>query len=213
MLWRVSSRSRRALPIGFIQPCLAVEADKVPSTFGWVHEIKHDGYRMQLRMAAGRARLFTRRGFDWTTRYPWPSESAVGLRVRAATIDGELVCADEDGIADFARLHSRCHDGEAFLYAFDLLELDGEDLRPLPLADRKARLAKLLSRSGSGLRLVEHDEGDGKRLFAAACRMGLEGIVSKRLDSPYRSGRCKSWIKVKNPKAPSVLRVRDGLEG
>ena len=129
MLWRVTSRSRRALPFGFIQPCLAVDADKVPSAAGWAHEIKHDGYRMQVRIADGRIRLFTRRGFDWTARYSWVAESAAALRVPSATIDGELVCVGKDGIADFSKLHSRCHDGEAFLYAFDLIEHDGENLR------------------------------------------------------------------------------------
>ena len=213
MLWRVSSRFRRALPSGFIEPCLAVVADKVPRTLGWAHEIKHDGYRMQLRIASDRIRLFTRRGFDWTERYPWVSESAAALRVTSATIDGEVVCAGKDGLADFARLHSRCHDGEAFLYAFDLLECDGEDLRSLPLMERKRRLAKLLKRARKGIRLVEHDEGDGEALFRAACRMGLEGIISKKLDSRYRSGRCKSWVKVKNQRAPGYLRVRDGMDG
>lgn len=213
MLWRVSSRSRRTLPIGFIQPCLAVEADEVPSAAGWAHEIKHDGYRMQLRIADGRIRLFTRRGFDWTARYSWVVDSAKALRVKSATMDGELVCVGKDGVADFSKLHSRCHDGEAFLYAFDLIEHNGENLRGQSLAERKRRLETLIKRAPAGIRFVDHDDGDGSRLFKAACRMGLEGIVSKRLDSRYRSGRCKFWVKVKNPKSASVLRVRDGLEG
>lgn len=210
---RAPSRTRRALPIGFIEPCLAVDADKVPSGPGWAHEIKHDGYRMQLRVSGGSDKLFTRRGFDWTERYPWVIGSAAKLRCMSATIDGELVCAGAGGIANFDRLDSRRFDDQAFLHAFDLMELDGEDLRPQPLRKRKAALAKLLRRGAGGLRLVEFDEGDGQALMLAACRMGLEGIVSKRLDSPYRSGRSRSWVKVKNNAAPGYLRVRENTEG
>ena len=102
---------------------------------------------MQLRIADGRIRLFTRRGFDWTARYSWVVESAKALRVKSATIDGELVCAGKDGVADFSKLHSRCHDGEAFLYAFDLIEHDGENLRGQTLDERKRRLGKLIRRA------------------------------------------------------------------
>jgi bifunctional non-homologous end joining protein LigD len=181
---------------------------------GWLHEIKHDGYRMQVRKDGNRVRLFTRRGFDWTERYGWVVESVAKLSAKTLTIDGELVVAGADGVADFARLHSRCADNEAFLYGFDLLEVDGEDLRPQPLLDRKAALAKVLRRAPAGV-LVEHADGMGQQLFEAACEMGLEGIVSKKADRPYRSGpkKCLSWVKVKNKRAPPYMRFHDGLDG
>ena len=112
-----------------------------------------------------------------------------------------------DGVSDFERLHSRAYDHAAFLYAFDLLELDGEDLRPAPLDQRKARLAKLIR--NSGIALSEHTEGDGAEIFRFACEMGLEGIVSKRRDMPYRAGPSKMWLKIKNPKSPAMLRLND----
>ena len=112
-----------------------------------------------------------------------------------------------DGVSDFERLHSRAYDHAAFLYAFDLLELDGEDLRPAPLDQRKARLAKLIR--NSGIALSEHTEGDGGEIFRFACEMGLEGIVSKRRDMPYRAGPSKMWLKIKNPKSPAMLRLND----
>ncbi len=125
-------------------------------------------------------------------------------------IDGEVICTDDEGRADFDRLHSRCFDDEAAACAFDLLRLDGVDLRPLPLSERKGKLQKLLRRSGDGIQYVEHLEGDGDKMFEAACKLGLEGIVSKRLTSPYKSGTCKSWIKVRNPKSSAYLRISDG---
>jgi bifunctional non-homologous end joining protein LigD len=106
-------------------------------------------------------------------------------------------------------LHGRSRLGEAILYAFDLLELNGEDLRPLPFRERKARLAKLLARASAGLALNEHIEAEGAAVFAEACRMGLEGIVSKRIDAPYRSGRSGDWVKTKNPDSPAAARVRE----
>jgi ATP-dependent DNA ligase len=106
--------------------------------------------------------------------------------------------------------HSRRRLGEAVLYAFDLLELDGDDVRPHPFSERKTRLARLLARARAGLVLNEHLGADGAAVFAQACRMGLEGIVSKRLDAPYRSGRAGDWIKTKNPDSPAMQRHRDG---
>ena len=119
------------------------------------------------------------------------------------------MCGD-DGVSDFERLHSRNHDAQVILYAFDLLELDGEDLRPLPLEERKARLAKLLRRAPTGIHLVEHESGDGSKIFEAACQLGLEGIVSKRRNASYRAGPCKAWLKTKNPASPAILRLEDG---
>ncbi len=125
-------------------------------------------------------------------------------------IDAEVVCTDEDGRADFDRLHSRCFEHEAIACAFDLLRLDGDDLRRLPLSDRKTKLQKLLARARDGIQYVWHVEADGVDSFKAACELGLEGIVSKRLTAPYKSGPCKSWIKVRNPKSPAYLRSSDG---
>jgi bifunctional non-homologous end joining protein LigD len=213
MLWRVSSRRRRPLPAGFIEPCIPTVANKVPSGPGWIHEIKHDGYRLQVRKNGDRVRLFTRRGFDWTERYPAVTAAAAKLKAHTLTIDGELGVTGKGGIANFEKLHSRTVDAAAILFAFDLLDLDGEDLRKRPLGERKALLTRLLKRAAAGIHLSEHDDGDGEALFRAACRMGMEGIVSKRLSSIYRSGRSKSWIKVKNKRAPGYLRVHDGRDG
>jgi bifunctional non-homologous end joining protein LigD len=124
-------------------------------------------------------------------------------------VDGEVVCCDEAGVAVFDKLHSRAHYDEVFLYAFDLLELDGEDWRPRPLEERKAKLEKLLTGRRAGIRFSEHLDGDGGTIFEHACKLGLEGIVSKSRESPYRSGPSKAWLKIKNPSAPGVLRFQD----
>jgi bifunctional non-homologous end joining protein LigD len=128
---------------GYIPPCIATRAYKVPSGAGWVHEIKHDGYRLQVPHRRP-VRLFTRRGYDWSGRYPAIPVTACLLRARSFTLDGEAVVCGPDGVAVFDALHRRGTVTEAMLYAFDLLELDGEDLRARPLSDRKKRLARLL---------------------------------------------------------------------
>ena len=198
------------LPLGFIPPCLPSPSQKPPSGSAWVHEIKHDGYRLIARRDGGRVRLYTRRGYDWSGKYLRIVEALRSLRVRSIIVDGEAVWAGEDGKSDFDKLHSRAHDQQVFLYAFDLLELNGEDYRNHPLEKRKAKLEKLLARTRQGMRFSEHLDEDGETIFQHACKMGLEGIVSKRRDFPYRSGRCKSWVKVKNPNSPAMLRIRDG---
>jgi bifunctional non-homologous end joining protein LigD len=157
-----------------------------------------------------RVRLFTRRGFDWTQRYPWIVHSARRLRTTRFLIDGEVVACGEDGIADFARLHSQAHDASAFLYAFDLLAVDGTDTRREQLDERRGKLRKLLPRP-DGIRFSEGLDGDGEIMFRHACRFGLEGIVCKRRDSAYSSGPSKTWLKVKNPASPAMLRF--ALEG
>ena len=138
-----------------------------------------------------RVRLFTRNGFDWTERYPRIREAVAALRTAAAVIDGEAVCCDEAGVAVFDKLHSRAHDDQAFLYAFDLLELDGEDWRPRPLEERRAKLQKLLTEARAGIQYSEHLEGDGAKIFAHACKLGAEGIVSKHRSTPTGPGRAK----------------------
>jgi bifunctional non-homologous end joining protein LigD len=125
-------------------------------------------------------------------------------------LDGEAVVCGPDGIAIFDALHRHGTVSEAMLYVFDLLECDGEDLLSLPFADRKKRLAKLVGQRRPGIVLSEHTDEDGATVFTHACRMGLEGIVSKRLSAPYRSGPSRDWIKVKNPDSPAMRRAKDG---
>jgi bifunctional non-homologous end joining protein LigD len=168
--------------------------------------IKHDGYRLMVRRDPAGVRLLTRNGHDWSARYPLILEAASELRARSCLIDGEAVACDDNELAVFERLR-RKHDARAaFLYAFDLVELDGVDLRREPIETRKATLASLLRGSGAGLKLNEHFIHSGEVVFRHACRMGLEGIVSKRLGSRYTSGRTRDWLKFKNPAAPAVKR-------
>ena len=197
----------RTLPAGFIAPCLPSSAPQAPSGEEWLHEIKHDGFRVIARKEGTRMKLYSRPGNDLTDRFPLIVEALAKLRPRSCIIDGEAVACGDDGIASFDRIRYRHHDASVFLYAFDLIELDGDDLRRDPLAVRKATLASLLARSAPGLRFNEHlDEHDGPLVFQHACKLGLEGIVSKRRNSPYRSGRSPDWIKSKNPAAPAVSR-------
>ena len=199
--------SSRAFPEGFIAPCLPTSAPEPPSGEMWLHEIKHDGFRVIARKDGKRVWLYSRAGNDLTYRFPLIVEALARLRSRSCILDGEAVACGDDGIASFERILYRRHDGSVFLYAFDLIELDGDDLRREPLAVRKATLASLLSRAAPGLRWNGHlEEEDGPLVFAHACKMGLEGIVSKRKDSRYRSGRSLDWIKSKNPDAPAVRR-------
>jgi bifunctional non-homologous end joining protein LigD len=193
-------------PSGFIEPCLPSPADSLPSGPEWVHEIKHDGFRLMAWREGDRIRLFTRNGNDWSDRYPAIAAALGSLKLRSCLIDGEVVACEENGVASFELLRGRQHDRAAFLYAFDLLQLDGQDLHREPLETRKATLASLLRKAPFGINFCEHLEGDGKLTFRHACKMGLEGIVSKRLGSTYRSGRSRDWLKLKNPDAPAVHR-------
>jgi bifunctional non-homologous end joining protein LigD len=179
----------------------------VPNRGGqWLHEIKHDGFRIVARKDGQRVRLYSRPGNDFTRRFPLIVEALVRLRSRSCIIDGEAVACDDNGVASFDLVrHQRANDG-VFLYAFDLMELNGDDLRHDPLQVRKATLGSILAKARPGLRFNEHIEGDGPTVFAHACKMGLEGIVSKRKDSTYWSGRSPDWLKMKNPDAPAVTR-------
>ena len=209
MLWRSPSPTRH--PPGFIEPCLPTPADLVPSGPQWVHEIKHDGYRFICRRDGDRVRVFSRRGNDYSERVPKIAEALAALRVKSVTLDGEGVVCDPDDVTDFDFLRAalgRQGSRRAFLYAFDLLELDGRDLRSRRWDERRKALTKLLRKAGDGIRLSEHLAiTDGNTIFQHACAMGLEGIVAKRRDRPYRSGRSPDWIKVKNPNAPAATRV------
>jgi bifunctional non-homologous end joining protein LigD len=166
----------------FIEPCLPSRADRPPSGPGWVHEIKHDGFRMMVRRDPAGVRLLTRNGHDWTQRYPLIAAAVGALRVRSCLIDGEAVACGDDGLPAFDRLRYRRADGTVFLFAFDLLELDGVDLRREPFEVRKATLASMLRKARAGVQLNEHlAHPDAEVVFRHACKMGLEGIVSKRL--------------------------------
>ena len=190
--------------------CLPTRATTVPHTPDWLHEIKYDGYRLRLERDGDRVRLITKGGYNWTDRYPWIVEAALKNRHRQFVIDGEAVVLGVDGIADFGALHSRRHDDEVQLYAFDILALDGEDLRGLAPSMRKTNLARLLAQRPDGIFVAPFEQGEiGPELFQAACRMGLEGLVSKRRDRPYRSGPSKDWVKVKNRKHPAMSRVME----
>jgi ATP-dependent DNA ligase len=198
---------RNALPTGFVPPCLPTKAQQPPSGGLWLHEIKHDGFRVIARKDGPRIKLYSRPGNDLTDRFPLIVEALARLRSRSCIIDGEAVCCDDDGVPSFDRIRYRRYDASVFLYAFDLIELNGDDLRRDPLEVRKATLASVLAKVGPGLRLNEHIEHhDGEVVFRHACKMGLEGIVSKRLGSPYVSGRSRHWIKNKNPQHPAVKR-------
>jgi bifunctional non-homologous end joining protein LigD len=187
--------------------CQATRAERPPSGPGWLHEIKHDGYRMMVRRDGGRVRIITRNGHDWSSRYPLITSAANALPGRSFVIDGEAVACDESGLAVFQRLRERRYDGGVFFYAFDLIEWNGRDLKREPIERRKAALAKLLKVSHPGIRLVEHlDFDDGEMIFEHACSFGCEGIVSKRLGSRYPAGPSRDWINIKNPNAPAVKR-------
>ena len=196
----------RVLPVGFVPPCLPTKAPTPPSGALWLHEIKHDGFRIVARKDGDRVRLYSRPGNDLTYRFPLIAESLARLRSRSCIIDGEAVCCDDNGMPSFDRIRYRRHDASVFLYAFDLIELNGDDLRRDPLDVRKATLSSVVAKAGAGIRYNEHIEGDGPTVFAHACKMGLEGIVSKRKDSPYRSGRSPDWLKSKNPACAAVKR-------
>ena len=194
-------RSRvRAAGASFFPPEIPSLADEPPKGSGWIHEIKHDGYRTQLAIAGGEVRAFSRNGFDWTGKYPGICAAAAKLRCRSALLDGEVAIQDEHGRTDFEGLARAIAFAphRLIFFAFDLLHLDGESLVDVPLQERRARLRKLLRPDPrSPLQFSEAFEGDAAALFAEAERLELEGIVSKRAESRYRSGRSKTWLKVK----------------
>jgi bifunctional non-homologous end joining protein LigD len=197
---------RDALP-AFIEPCLATLVEDVPKGDRWLHEIKWDGYRLMVRVDRGKVTILTRRGHNWTARFPTIADAARQLPVSSAMFDGEAVVENANGIPEFSALqaalgaregpgHKAAH--EAVLYGFDLLYVDGRDMRNLPLLARKEQLAKLIAPNRrDALRFSDHHESDGASMWHHACAMGLEGIVSKRRDCPYRSGRGYDWLKVK----------------
>jgi bifunctional non-homologous end joining protein LigD len=195
----VGAARKSALP-AFVEPALATLVDKPPDSANWIHEIKFDGYRIQARLDHGKVKLMTRKGLDWTAKFPTVRDAIADLPAATALIDGELVAEDKDGISRFSLLQQDLKAGRSdrmVLYAFDLLHLDGADLKSRPLSERKAALAKLLRGNKGVIRLSESLTEPGTVLLKHACRMGLEGIVSKRADAPYRSGRGHDWLKSK----------------
>jgi DNA ligase D-like protein (predicted ligase) len=191
----------RAAKLGLVPPLLPTLVAEPPAGDGWLHEIKHDGYRTLVVVQGGRARVYTRRGNDWTDRYAPIAEHALKLPCKAAILDGEAVVQDARGIADFHALRSAIERGGRGIvfFAFDLLHLDGAGLRGRPLEERRELLRKLLrdAQAHSPIQFSDHFEGDAPAFFAAAQETGLEGIVSKRKGSRYRSGASRHWLKAK----------------
>ncbi|MBN2973680.1 DNA ligase D [Roseomonas aeriglobus] len=179
-----------------LQLCTLV--DSVPTGNGWLHEMKYDGYRALVAVAGGKAKVYTRTGLDWTEKFPGVAAAAAQLPVDSALIDGEIV-AFKDGKPDFSTLQEAISNGGNGLamFAFDLLELDGEDIAARPLVERKDRLRPLFDGADDTLRYSEHVVGSGEKLFEAMCAEGFEGVVSKQADAPYRGTRTKGWVKTK----------------
>jgi bifunctional non-homologous end joining protein LigD len=191
---------KRAIP-DKVLPQLATLVDDPPDGAEWLHEIKYDGYRIIARIEDGEVRLLTRKGLDWTAKFPALGRAMAALPVDAALIDGELVALKPDGTTSFADLQDRIARGQTddlVFYAFDLLYRDGCDLTGAVLEDRKAALAEIVPReSGRMLRYSDHQKGRGPDFYTNACRYDLEGIISKRADKPHRPGRSTEWLKIK----------------
>lgn len=198
-------RRRAATLPGFAAPQLATLVDAVPTGNDWLHEIKFDGYRALIAVAGKAVRIFTRNGLDWTDKFGPLVREIAALDLPPALIDGEIIVFGPDGNPSFAALqnvlkrgHGQQEEGTDFHYfAFDLMSLDGVDLRPLPLIERKDRLEALLQRAGAPIHVADHVIGAGEKLYRSMCGAGQEGIISKRVDAPYRTGRGRNWVKVK----------------
>jgi bifunctional non-homologous end joining protein LigD len=203
----MSVLSLRAAHQAFIEPCLPSRTTHPPIGPGWLHEIKYDGFRLMPRRDARSVRLLTRRGYDWTQRFRLIADAISGLRCCSCLIDGEAVACDEEGIPVFKLLVRNRMYASAQLYAFDLLELDGEDLRGEPIEVRKKALNHLLHKDRGGLLISQPIDAPADVAFQHICQLGLEGIVSKRLGSKYESGHSTTWLKTINPDAPALQRL------
>lgn len=201
------------LPLpSWIEPCLATLVPKAPSGAQWVHEVKWDGYRISAYIDSGKVTIRTRRGHDWTARFPGIAHALENLPIHSAILDGEAVVLDEEGRSDFSALQvalgkGRAPADRAGFYAFDLLFLDGHDLRSWRLENRRDALESIIGTAEWPLLLSEEIEGDGPTIFSHACRHGLEGIVSKRRDAAYRSGRRDEWRKTKCTRSDTFVVV------
>jgi bifunctional non-homologous end joining protein LigD len=192
MLWRISpARSQRTPPAGFIRPCQPLLVARPPAGPDWLHEVKHDGYRIVARKEGERVHLSTRYGTNFTDRLPRIAAAVRCLPAENVLIDGEAVAFRTDGHPDIAALRTKAGGAQACLVAFDLLGPDGEDFRQRPLEERRDRLARLV-RGVDGILFSEALASEGALVFAHACKLGLEGIVSKRVGSFYRNGTSRS---------------------
>jgi bifunctional non-homologous end joining protein LigD len=199
-LARTADPKRASVPLpAFAPPQLCTLASEPPAGSGWLHEIKYDGYRAVAALAGGKCRIYTRSGQDWTEKFHSVAVALQKLKVSSALLDGEIVALDVHGRTSFQLLQRGLKEGRIPLtyYVFDILELDGRDLRGEPLSRRKQVLRRILARAKDPLRYSEDVAGHGPEVLAKACRMGLEGIVSKQSDKPYLSRRSASWIKTK----------------
>jgi bifunctional non-homologous end joining protein LigD len=191
--------ARGAKHPGFIKPQLATSRDRAPMGANYIHEIKFDGYRVQPHLRGGLATIYTRSGLNWTKRFPTIAQAMAHLPATEAILDGEVISTEENGKANFSQLQddlSKSRYDRMVFYAFDLLYLEGYDLRASPLIERKQLLQQLLTNEGP-IRFSEHFDTDGASLFRQACTLGLEGIISKSKIAPYKSERNESWVKVK----------------
>ena len=198
-------QSDRSLPR--FKPCLPRPVQHPPAGPGWIHEIKHDGFRILAHRRGRSVRLLTRNGNDLGDHFPLAAAAIEALPVRSCVVDGEAIVCGDSGLAVFDLIRGHATNAGAVLCAFDLLEVNGEDIRREPIEDRKRRLAGLLRLPHEGIAVNEHFVGgDCAIIYKHACALGCEGIVSKRLGSPYRAGRSLHWLKIKNPAAPAVKR-------
>jgi bifunctional non-homologous end joining protein LigD len=191
------------------EACLPRKAKEPPSGPDWIHEIKHDGFRILAQKDSAGVRLITPNGYDFAERYPLIVDAIRRLPVETCIIDGEAVVVDQNGLSVFDLLRYRRHDHAATLCVFDVLEVDGANLRRKPIEERKRLLAGILRAPHHGRAPNPSYDGDGPIVYEHACALGCEGIVSKRLGSPYFSGRTDQWLKMKNPLAPAVSRERE----
>ena len=191
------------------EPCPPRPVQHLPAGPGWIHEIKHDGFRILAYRRGPSIRLTTRNDNDFADRFPLIEAAIEALPIRSCVIDGEVIVCDDNGLAVFDLIRGHGHNGRAILCAFDLLELDGKDLRRAPIEERKHTLANVPFRERDGIIFNQHYDGDGEIVFKQACALGYEGIVSKRLGSQYRAGRSAHWLKIKNPDAPAVRRLEE----
>jgi DNA ligase D-like protein (predicted ligase) len=197
---RSTARPTTAAVPEWIKPQLTKLVDTPPDGPEWLHEIKFDGYRMHARLDRGAVRLLTRTGLDWTHKYPALAASVSSLGASQAYLDGEFCGVYADGITSFGMIQTASDTGNAagiMYFIFDLLHLDGEELSPLPLIERKARLAALLSNVPPPLHYSDYHRGQGRAFHRKACELSFEGIVSKRADAPYTPGNRGLWLKVK----------------
>jgi bifunctional non-homologous end joining protein LigD len=211
---------KKAEPIGgkaplpsFVEPALASLIEKVPSGARWIHEIKFDGYRVQVHLANEAVKIFTRRGHDWTNRFKKVGHDAWHIKAASAVLDGEIVVPAPDGATDFSLLQNELkgQSRRIVMEAFDLLYLNGRDLRKLPLVRRKAELKKIIA--GTDIQFSESFEIDGQEMFAHACKVGLEGVVSKVRDSAYPTGRSNDWVKKTCAQRETLMIAGFALDG